>query len=152
MIITFCGHASYTQKEGDETAMLALLEELIGDDPAELYLGGYGAFDAFARSCGSKYQDTHPHTKLIFITPYMTEEYQKSHLEPLSPLYDTILYPPIESVHLRFAISHRNKWMVEQADVLIAYVTHDFGGAYTTCKHAKRKKKRIFDFAARVTV
>ena len=151
MIITFCGHASYVQKQGDEEAMLALLEEVIGDDPAELYLGGYGAFDAFAHRCGSKYRDTHPNVKLIFVTPYITESYQKSHLEPVKPLYDAIVYPPIENVPFRFAISHRNKWMVEQADILIAYITHEFGGAYTTCKYAKSKKKRILDFAARVS-
>ena len=150
MIITFCGHASYVQKDGDEAAMLSLLEELIGDDPAELYLGGYGGFDAFAHRCGRKYKETHPNARLIFVTPYMTEAYQKSRLEPVKPLYDAIVYPPIESAPFRFAISHRNKWMVEQADVLIAYVIHEFGGAYTTCKHAKRKKKQVFDFAARV--
>ena len=136
MIITFCGHASYVQKDGDEAAMLSLLEELIGDDPAELYLGGYGGFDAFAHRCGRKYKETHPNARLIFVTPYMTEAYQKSHLEPVKPLYDAIVYPPIESAPFRFAISYRNKWMVEQADVLIAYVIHEFGGAY-----ARQKKE-----------
>ena len=147
MIITFCGHASYTPRVGDEERLLSLLDEIVGDSSAELYLGGYGAFDAFARRCGGKYQDTHPATRLVFVTPYMTEEYQKSHLEPIKHIYDAIVYPPIENVPLRFAISHRNKWMAEQADVVVAYITHEFGGAYGTYKHAKRKRKTIFNLA-----
>ena len=147
MIITFCGHASYIERDGDEEKLLSLLTEIIGDSPAELYLGGYGAFDEFARRCGSKYQDTHPDTRLVFVTPYITEEYQKNHLEPIKRIYDATVYPPIENVPMRFAISHRNKWMAEQADVVVAYITHEFGGAYGTYKHAKRKQKKIFNFA-----
>lgn len=147
MIITFCGHASYVPKEGDEQKLLSLLEELVGDSSAELYLGEYGGFDAFARRCGSKYRDMHPELKLVFVTPYMTEDYQRNHLEPIRELYDATVYPPLETVPLRFAISHRNKWMVEQADTVIAYITHDFGGAYQTYKHAMKKKKKIINLS-----
>ena len=41
---------------------------------------------------------------------------------------------------LCFAIFHRNCWMVEIADVVVAYVLHDWGGAATTLGHALKKK------------
>ncbi|OUO31518.1 hypothetical protein B5F88_18105, partial [Flavonifractor sp. An306] len=57
--------------------------------------------------------------------------------------YDRTVYPPLETVPRRFAISHRNRWMVEYVDVVVSYVLHDWGGAATTLQYAKRKKKRI---------
>ena len=33
--------------------------------------------------------------------------------------------------------------MVEAADVVVAYVLHNWGGAATTLQYAKRKKKEI---------
>ena len=124
------------------------MSEIIGDRDAELYLGGYGSFDAFARKCGRKYQKTHPNVKLIFVTPYITADYQKNHLEHAKELYDGIVYPSLEDKPLKFAIVYRNKWMVEQADYVIAYVTHAWGGAYQAYKHAQRKKKHLFNISA----
>ena len=49
----------------------------------------------------------------------------------------------MESVPPRFAISKRNQWMVEAADIVVAYVLHNWGGAAMTLQHAKRKKKEI---------
>ena len=147
MIIAFCGHAEYTGTEDDERKILTLLTELIGNQHAELYLGGYGAFDEFARKCGKKYQKIRPNTKLIFITPYITLDYQKNHLDYEKSLYDEIVYPELEKVPLKFTVSYRNRWMVEKADCVIAYVSHGWGGAYATYKHAKRKGKKIFNLA-----
>ena len=147
MIITFCGHSDYVGKQEDEEKILSLLTDLIGDSHAELYLGGYGSFDLFARACGKKYQQTHPNTTLIFVTAYITPSYQKTHLEYDKKLYDEIIYPELENVPPKFAISHRNKWMVERADYVIAYISRPFGGAYQTYKHAERKKKALVNIA-----
>ena len=145
MIITFCGHSQYTRSQEDEQKIISILTELIGNHHAELYLGGYGDFDEFVRQCARRYQKAHPNTKLIFITPYITPNYQKNHLDYKKDLYDDIIYPELEKVPLKFAISYRNKWMVEQADYVIAYIEHAWGGAYQTYTHAKRKNKPIFN-------
>ena len=147
MTVTFCGHSDYTGTVEDEQRIISILTEIVGDRKAQLYLGGYGSFDEFARKCGRKYQETHPNTSLIFVTPYITVDYQKNHLEYSKELYDEILYPSLEEKPLKFAISYRNKWMVENADYVIAYITHEWGGAYKTYKHAKKKQKQIFNIA-----
>ena len=61
--------------------------------------------------------------------------------------YDSILYLEIEDKPKRYAITYRNKYMVETADYVVAYVSHDWGGAYTAYKHAQRKGKKIFNLA-----
>ena len=139
--IAFFGHAHYVEKKEDEERILALLEEKIGDADAELYLGGYGGFDAFARSCGAKYRKSHPNTKLIFITPYVTRDYPKD-------LYDGSIYPSLERVPPRFAIQSRNKWMAENANFVIVYVKATYGGAYNAYRHALKKEKDTVNIAA----
>ena len=104
MIITFCGHAHYRKSEADEHQILAFLEEKIGNKDADIYLGGYGGFDEFAYDCCKKYQKTHPNISLIFITPYMTVEYQRTNLKFLEKKYDAIIYPEIENKPKRYAI------------------------------------------------
>ena len=145
MVITFCGHSDYMSTKEDKEKILSLLEQLVGEKSAELFLGGYGKFDEFARYCGEAYKKTHPNVKLIFVTPYITESYQRTHLEYNKKLYDCIVYPELENKLPRFAILYRNKWMVEQADFVIAYVAYERGGAYQTYKHAKRKGKTVFN-------
>ena len=145
MIITFCGHAEFIKTEEYENKILDFLEDRIGYSSAEVYLGGYGGFDNFAYDCWKKYKQTHPNLSLVFITPYMTVEYQKSHLEYQRTRYDDIIYPEIEDKPKRFAISYRNKWMVERADLVVAFVEHAWGGAYATYKYAKRKGKFVFN-------
>lgn len=147
MIVTFCGHASFCERDEYEEQLLKLFEERIGDQRADFYLGGYGGFDGFAYDCCKIYQKTHPNVNLIFITPYMSLEYQKNHLTEAKKLYDDVVYPEIEKAPPQFAISYRNKWMVERADCVIAYITHDWGGAYQTYRHAKRKKKEIINLS-----
>ena len=77
----------------------------------------------------------------------MTIEYQKNHLDDQKRRYDYIIYPEIEDKPKRYAISYRNKYMVEKSDCVIAYVLHKWGGAYSTYTYAKRKGKTVLNIA-----
>ena len=145
MVVTCCGHSQYTETVEDEEKIISILMEIVGDCSADLFLGGYGSFDEFALKCGKKYQKTHPNTRLVFVTPYITLDYQKNHLRYQKDLYDDIVYPELENVPLKFAISLRNRWMIERSDYVIAYITHDWGGAYQSYKYAKKREKNIFN-------
>ena len=141
MVITFCGHSSYESVAGDEKKILEILEKRVGNSSVEFFLGDYGNFDKFTYDCAKKFKEHHVGAKLVFITPYITvAEYKKDH-------FDLIVYPELEKIPLRYAILHRNKWMVDQASIVIAYVTHKYGGAYTMYRYAKRKNKEIYNIA-----
>ena len=65
-------------------------------------------------------------------------------------MFDLVLIPSIlEGVHYKHAIVLRNRWMVEQADYVIAMVERKEGGAYATLQYAKKKKKKIINLAER---
>lgn len=145
MIIAFFGHAKFRIKEEYERRILAFLEETVACRDADIYLGSYGNFDDFAYECCKKYKKTHPRVTLVLITPYMTVEYQKNHLEYQKTRYDLIIYPEIEDKPLKYAISYRNKWMIDKADYIVFGVEHDWGGAYKAYKYAKGKRKALFN-------
>ena len=139
MIISFCGHSTYITNEQDKLMILELLEKLGKNEQIDFYLGGYGNFDSFARLCATEYQKTHPDSKLFFITPYLDDHYSK--LEYAEELYDGTIYPELENVPRRYAISKRNEWIVNHSDYVIAYISHTFGGAYKTLLYAKKHDK-----------
>ena len=141
MIITFCGHSTFNKTDEYEHELLEILESTVGDAPAEFFLGGYGNFDSFAYSCCKKYKIKHPKVSLVFVTPYLK-------IDPTyAALYDSVVYPDIEDKPLKFAITYRNKYMVEKADIVVAFIDHEWGGAYKTYVYAKRKWKRVINLA-----
>jgi hypothetical protein len=59
------------------------------------------------------------------------------------------LYPEgLEFVPRRFAITRRNRWMVEQSDYVIAYVQTGYGGAYIALEHARQRGVKTVNLAA----
>ena len=139
MVITFCGHSTFCKTEEIEEQLLSILQSQVGETRCDFYLGGYGSFDGFARECCRKYQSEHPNVSLVYVTPYLEID------ELTLKLYDESVYPPLEDKPRKFAISYRNKWMVENADLVIAYINHSDGGAWQTYQHAQRKKKQIIN-------
>ncbi len=137
-IVTFFGHRNFQENAKLRERFFDFLH-VYDDTPVDFYLGGYGKFDGFAlRNCKA-YQKTNPQARLVYVTPYLGKTLD-DHREYLQKHYDEILYPPIEDVPLKFAICKRNEWMVEQADLVIAYVDCHYGGAYKALLHAKRRK------------
>ena len=144
MKVGFFGHRdTYLNKEKLDKLEKLIVDVISKNKQVEFFLGGYGNFDAFAYGCCKKYQESHPNISLVFVTPYLSN----NHLQYQKDIYDAVLYPEIENKPLRYAITYRNRYMVEKADYIIAYVSHDWGGAYATYKHAQRKGKKIFNLA-----
>ncbi|MBR4661978.1 MAG: DUF1273 family protein [Clostridia bacterium] len=139
MVVTFCGH-NETPSETVKERLRQVVEDLIGEGATLFLLGGYGGFDRLAAEVVWSLKKAHPEIHSTRVIPYLDREYS-------TDIYDDTTFPPLESVPRKFAISKRNEWMVDQADVLVAYVTHDWGGAATTLQYAKRKKKRIVSVA-----
>ena len=140
MTATFCGHKDIAGEQKIAILLEENLQELISEGVISFLLGGYGSFDLLAALVLKNLKTEHPNIQRILVIPYMDREYNHE-------LYDGSVYPPIEGVPKRFAILRRNEWMIEQSDVVITYVTHDWGGASTTLEYAKKKGKKIISVA-----
>ena len=139
MTVTFCGHAQISQCEKIEKWFYDVTQKLIEQGATTFYLGGYGAFDSLAASVLREQKKQYPQIELVLVLAYLNTGRNTSG-------YDSTVYPPLETVPRRFAISHRNRWMVESADVVVAYVLHDWGGAATTLRCVRQKKKQIISY------
>ena len=148
MIITFLGHRTILKDEN----LADLVERVILEhtSPAEdvyFYCGGYGAFDAICAGVCRSLKKQRPKSHLVFVTPYLTEAQQKKMNRMVeNGEYDSILYPPLESVPYRTAILRRNEWMIEKADLILSYVRYSNGGAYEGLRYAYTRGKSIVNF------
>ena len=139
MTVAFCGHAQISQSEKIEKWLYDVTQKLIEQGATTFYLGGYGAFDSLAASVLREQKKRYSQIELVLVLAYLNTGRDTSG-------YDSTVYPPLETVPRRFAISHRNRWMVESADVVVAYVLHDWGGAATTLRCVRQKKKQIISY------
>lgn len=146
MIITFCGHSNASFTAEETKLIFAILEQKIRENHADtFYLGDYGDFDRLCYIALTTLKKSYPNIKLIFITPYIDTNYSK--MRNAKDKYDEIIFPPLEQVPKRLAISKRNEWMVDNADFVIAYVKYSWGGASKTLEYAKRKGKPYINIA-----
>ena len=145
MIITFAGHSVITcQNDVKEAVTKEIKKHIIDIKSVTFYLSGYGDFDNICVEACKEIKRERSDIELVYVTPYMNLSEQSKIMSMQKCGYcDTSLYPPIENVPAKFAISKRNEWMATNADLVIAYVNHKYGGAYKTLQVAKRRKKKI---------
>lgn len=138
---TFCGH--HDAPDSIRVSIENEVEKLIlHNNVTCFYVGNHGRFDSMAlsvlRKCKKKYTQISYFVVLAYL-PEKKDEYR---------LYQDgeTLYPDgIKNVPKRFAISYRNKWMVEHSDFIISYVKNGFGGAAKTLKLAENRHLRIIE-------
>ncbi|MBP3360561.1 MAG: DUF1273 family protein [Clostridia bacterium] len=141
MVVSFCGHGNVQYSDEIRESLYTIIEDLIKQGADEFLLGGYGSFDLMAAHTVKSLKEKYPYIESVLVVPYINRGFDKD-------LYDCSEYPPIENVPKRFAILKRNEWMVRSADVIVAYISHDWGGAAKTLSYASHKKKRIINIFA----
>lgn len=143
MVCCFFGHKDIPS--GLTEHLLPVLTGLIAEGVDSFLVGNQGGFDSVVLHMLRLLKGKHPHITYNVVLAYMPgnkEEWLA--YEPMETLYPEGL----ESVHPRYAISWRNKWMVQESDVVVAYITHSWGGAAQFVELAERKKKRIINIAS----
>lgn len=140
MTVTFFGHKD-TPKEIEPTLRTTLVDLIENHGATVFYVGNNGNFDTMVRRQLENLSQTYPITYNVVLAYLPTK---KSEYDDHS---NTILPEGIETVPKRFAISYRNKWMVEQSDVVVTYVTHSFGGAAQFKAMAERQGKTVIELS-----
>ena len=140
MTVTFFGHKD-TPKEIEPTLRTTLVDLIENHGATEFYVGNNGNFDTMVRRQLENLSQTYPITYNIVLAYIPTK---KSEYDSFT---NTLLPEGIETIPKRFAISYRNKWMVEQSDVVVTYVTHSFGGAAQFKTMAERQGKTVIELS-----
>lgn len=140
MVCTFFGHKD-TPKEIEPTLRSTLID-LIGNKNVNVfYVGNNGNFDTMVRHQLEDLSRTYPITYIVVLAYLPTEKNKNDNLT------NTIYPEGLETVPKRFAISWRNKWMIQQSAVVVTYVTHTYGGAAQFKKMAERFGKIIINLS-----
>lgn len=139
MTCCFFGHKDTPSSVYDK--LKEVVEKLIVEDGVTSFLvGNQGHFDSLALSALRHFKEKYPYINYNVVLAYMPAE--KEEWNPYE-FGETMLPEGIESVHPRYAISWRNKWMVNESDVVVAYITHSWGGAAKYVEMAEKKGKTI---------
>lgn len=134
----FFGHRdlSYAPYRKKIEALLCDLVENHG--VTEFYNGYRGNFDEICAEAVFALKEKYPNIKNILVLSYHPKDNA-----PLPKFFDGSVYWLDKSVPPKFAISYTNQKTMEHADYIVSGVVHDWGGAWTACDFARRKKKTI---------
>ena len=143
MVCCFFGHKDIPS--GLTERLFPVLTRLIAEGVDSFLVGNQGGFDSAVLHTLRLLKEKHPHIAYNVVLAYMPGAKEEwSAYEPMETLYPEGL----EAVHPRYAISWRNKWMIQESDVVVTYITHSWGGAAQFAELAERKHKRVINIAS----
>ena len=138
MTVAFFGHKD-TPKEIEPTLRSTLIDLIENKNVNVFYVGNNGNFDTMVRRQLENLSQTYPITYNVVLAYLPTEKNKYDNLT------NTIYPEGLETVPKRFAISWRNKWMIQQSDVVVTYVTRTYGGAAQFKELAERQGKTVIE-------
>ena len=139
MIVTFCGHREIDEPERVREWLRETVRRLAEAGATEFLIGDSGAYDRMAAGTVQEQKKEFPGIRSILVLAYLDRSFD-------TQAYDGSVYPGLEKIPRRFAIIHRNRWMIAQAECVVAYVRYGWGGAAQTLEYAQRKGKRIIQY------
>lgn len=140
-VCTFFGH--HDCPRSIKPKLREVLVDLIDNHNVDMfYVGQQGTFDAIVRSVLKELVLIYPHINYAVVLDRMPSKRDEFDTRDYS---DTMLPEGIETVHPRFAITWRNKWMLKQSNYVVTYITHSWGGATQFAEMAIRQNKIVIN-------
>ena len=139
MVCTFFGHRDTYDLPRDKLKQ-AIIKEIEENGTDTFYVGNHGNFDRMVFSVLKELKEKYPIIRIYVVLAYLPENNDEDHSYTVFP-------EGIEEIPKRFAINFRNKWMIEQSDMVIAFVQSSFGGAAKFVEMARKKRKTIINLA-----
>ena len=119
-------------------ALCAAVEQHIVEyGVTEFIVGHYGGFDRMAAKAVANAQTRHPEITLSMLIPYHPSERPVE----LPTGFDNTFYPSgMEKVPRKLAIVRANRYMIDHADYLIAYVWHPGSTVRNFLEYAQKRE------------
>lgn len=141
----FAGHRCVPQCLLKE--VMIIVEDLIqSSDQLVFYSGGMGDFDKMCEQAVRDMKKKYPEKEICLYLVLPSYQYAPKNEERqyMSKLFDDVFVCDVsDGSHPKAMIGKRNRWIVEQSDVMIAYVKHENGGAYASLQYAQRQNLKI---------
>ena len=143
--VALFGHRTLYDLRKVEYRLAPILEDLLRTkEYVEFYIGRHGEFDEYAASVIKRAQKSvrDDNSVMILTLPYSVKD-----LDYYEEYYDEITFPDIGRTHPKVAITLRNQWMIDTADLVIVYVENNSGGAYKAMTYAEKTEKPVINLA-----
>lgn len=136
--VAFFGHSKYDYCPHKDQ-IKALIIDLIENRRATEFFNGFrGNFDRLCAEIVCELKKIYPSIRNIMVLSYHPDKDFR-----LPKFFDESTYLLDKHVPPKFAISYTNQAMIDRADFIVSGVKYDWGGAWTACEYARRKKKII---------
>ena len=140
---TFFGHRQ--SPDSLRSALKRCLEDLIlNHGVTTFYVGNQGSFDSMVRSVLRELAQQYTNISYAVVLAYFSHQ-QEDELARHRDYSDSMYPEGIETVPKRFAIDWRNRWMLKQADYVVTYITHSWGGAAKFAEKAIKSGKHVIN-------
>lgn len=146
----FTGHRDIDKTEYGALAerLFLTVDRLYREGIRQFYVGGALGFDTLAAVTVLNMKYRYPDLRLTVAVPCPEQSAKWS--EPDRALYESILRRADEVVtvsahYVRGCMQMRNRYMVDHAEILIAYVKRESGGSAYTRNYALKKGITVLD-------
>lgn len=140
MTVTFIGHSNIDITPQLKQWLYEQINALILEGATTFLCGGYGHFDELSAYITRHCREYYPEINQILVHPYPNRPHDTT-------IYSDGLYPQLDDVTKTSAIPKRNEWLVNNADVVVAYVFETYGGAYKSLTYANKNNKRVIQYS-----
>ncbi len=136
MTCTFFGHRD-CDKEIYERLKNTIVKLIKNEGVTRFLVGNNGSFDRLVLRALRICKENFPHIDYFVVLAYM----------PKNDVFEcpTLFPEELDNVPKRYAISYRNKYMIDKSDFVVAYISRNFGGAYKSFAKAKKMNKRVIN-------
>lgn len=151
--VAFFGH----RKLDNWSIILSKLEDLIKSlllrqEFITFLVGKNGDFDQMVSSTVRQYKRSirNDNSSLSLILPYLTEDIKQNE-DSFTKYYDEIeICDDASTAHFKRAITIRNQYMIDRADLIVACVERKSGGAYQALCYAQTQNKPIINLSSTI--
>ena len=148
--VALFGHRQLSYWHPVEQKLKEIITELLFQkEYIDFLVGRNGDFDQMASSVIRTLKQTFrdDNSSLSLILPYVTAEY-RCHRNSFELYYDEIMIcEDSATCHFKKAIELRNRYMIDQADLVPVFVERNYGGAYQALCYAKKRNKKVINIA-----
>lgn len=132
------------------TRLKGVLEDLIGKGARRFRAGGAMGFDTVAALCILELKEKYPEIKLELVLPCRDQsaswnEYEKQVYNYILSQANSVEY--ITDAYANWCMHERNRRLVNESQVCIAYLTESHGGTAYTFNYALKKGLEVINIA-----
>ena len=143
-ICAFFGHRDTIITSDLEKKLESVVCNLIESGINEFWCCEQGTFDWLSQIVMLRLKKSCPDIYVCYVLAYPCSEDKLKWIEERFE----IIYPEVvATAPHKCAITRRNKYIAENADIIICYIDHPSGGAYQAIQIAKKHKKTIINLA-----